>query len=102
MRKQCTRSEVDEELRSDMQLPSRSDEAEVKELEALLARQQKANSLLESLLHTMCSADTESAARLLARLRSGAYDETLELKGLATLTNSSDVRGYPWESELWS
>ena len=85
-----------------MQLPSRSDEAEVKELEALLARQQKANSLLESLLHTMCSADTEYAARLLARLRSGAYDETLELKGLANLTNSSDVRGYPWERELWS
>lgn len=102
MGQQSTRSEVGEKLRSDMQLPSRSDEAEVKGLEALLARQQKANSLLESLLHTMCSADTKSAARMLARLRSGAYDETLELKGSATLKNSPDVREYPWERELWS
>ena len=83
-----------------MRLFFRSDEVEEKELEVLLDRQQEANFPLESLLRTMCSSDTELAAQLLARLRSGAYDGMLEPKSSATLTNSADVKGYPWEKEL--
>jgi hypothetical protein len=100
LRQQKTRSRVGEESRSDMRLVSRLDGAEEKKLEALLARQGEANSLLESLLHTMCSVDTKSAARMLAHLRSGAYDEMLEPKSLATFTNSAHVKEYPWGREL--
>jgi hypothetical protein len=48
----------------------------------------------------MCSIDADSAARMLDRLRSGAYDEALKLRNSAVLTDSADVREYPWEREL--
>ena len=79
---------------------SRSDEVEEKALEALLDQQQEAISLHESLLRTMCSANSGSAGRILECLRSGAYDDVLRPEGSATLTGDANVRQYPWEREL--
>jgi hypothetical protein len=83
--------------RLDIRLMFRSDDVGEKELEALLDRQQEEKSPYESLLHTMCSANADSAARMLERLRSGAYDKALRLKGSATLTGDAEVQEYPWE-----
>jgi hypothetical protein len=70
------------------------------ELETLLCRQREVNASRDSLLHTMCSVDADSAAKMLDRLRSGAYDKALELRNPAVLTDSADVEEYPWEREL--
>jgi hypothetical protein len=100
LRQQNTGPEFGKELRSDSGVLSRSDGIEEKELETLLHRQQQANSPRESLLRTMCSVDTKSAARLLKSLRSGAYDEALKPKSSATQSNSDEVEEYPWEGGL--
>jgi hypothetical protein len=68
-----------------------------KELETLLCRQREVNASQDSLLHTMCSVDADSSAGMLGRLRSGTYDEALELRKLAALTDSAVVEEYPWE-----
>jgi hypothetical protein len=100
LRQQNTRPEFGKELPSDSGVLSRSDGKEEKELEALLHRQQEANFPKESLLHTMCSVDTKSAAKLLEILKSGTYDEALKPKSSATRPNSAEVKEYPWEGEL--
>jgi hypothetical protein len=79
---------------------SRSGEVEEKDTEALLHQQQEKISSHESLLHTICSANAVSAARMLARLRSGAYDGALRSEGSGTLTSNTNVREYPWQREL--
>jgi hypothetical protein len=83
-------------LQSDIALVLRFDGVEERDLEALLDRQQDANSSHDSLLHTMCSADVGSAAKILDRLRSGAYDEALGLKSSSALKDSADMEVYPW------
>jgi hypothetical protein len=100
LREQNTGPELGKELQSDSGVLSRSDGIEEKELEALLHRQQEANSPQESLVHTMCSVDTKLAAKLLKILRSGAYDEALKPKNSATRPNSAEVKEYPWEGLL--
>jgi hypothetical protein len=44
----------------------------------------------------MCSADAGSAARMLGRLRSGAYDEILGFKRSSDLKDSADMKVYTW------
>jgi hypothetical protein len=48
----------------------------------------------------MCSSGADSAAKMLDRLRGGAYDESLKLRNSAVLTDSADGKEYSWEREL--
>lgn len=52
-----------------------------------------------SLLHAMCSVETELATAMLDCLRRGVYDKALGLKSSATPTDHADISRYPWERE---
>jgi hypothetical protein len=75
-------------------------EVEERDTEALLHQQKERISSHESLLHTMYSAIANSAARMLERLRSGAYDGVPRSEGSGTFTGDANPLKYPWQREL--
>lgn len=78
---------------------ARTREHENIELKTLSNQRQKDFSAHVSLLHAMCSVDTDLASTMLDRLRRGTYDIALGLKSSATPANHADISRYPWENE---